>query len=147
MTVKEKDHDRTNMVHFVPKISASTDSDGSMAQATRWIKECSESHEECKAAFPKTIFVPKRLVEISGAAEDQLRICLRERKTLPSEVCYATLSHCWGSTMPFMLKRESLSTCLKSISLSDISKVFKDAITFAWRMNIRYIWIDSLCKI
>ena len=118
-----------------------------MAQAAKWFKECSENHEGCKAAFPKTIFVPTRLIEISGSDEISLSICLRERKTLPPEVCYATLSHCWGSTMPFMLKLEKLDSCLKSIPLSGLSKVFRDAISFAWRLNIQYLWIDSLCNL
>lgn len=135
------------MVHFEPEISSSTDSEESMAQAARWFKECSENHEGCKAAFPKTSFVPTRLVEISGSDENSLSICLKERKTLPPEVCYATLSHCWGSTMPFMLKLERLDSCFSYIPLNELSRVFRDAIKFAWRLCIQYLWIDSLCNI
>ncbi|KAF1352801.1 HET-domain-containing protein, partial [Lizonia empirigonia] len=60
---------------------------------------------------------------------------------------YATLSHCWGSTMPFKLSCGNFVSCLTDVPLTRLSKVFQDAIKFAWRMDILYIWIDSLCII
>ena len=133
------------MVYFESKISPSTDSDSSLAQVGKWFKTCCEEHEECKPET-STSFVPSRLLEISGSDESTLRIRLRERPTLPVEIRYSTLSHCWGSVMPFKLKHELLKSCLNGISLDEISRVFRDAIRVAWRLGIQYIWIDSLCR-
>ncbi len=132
------------MVYFESKISPATDSESSMAQVAKWFKTCCEEHESCKPET-STSFVPSRLLEISGSDESTMKIRLRERPILPVEVRYATLSHCWGSVMPFKLKHELLKSCLNGISLDEISRVFRDAIRVAWRLGIQYIWIDSLC--
>jgi hypothetical protein len=139
--------DHPPMVDFRSELSLSTDSNESMTQAAEWFQTCSENHDLCKVGFPKTSFVPTRLIEIWGSDMDSLKIRLKRRESLPPEICYASLSHCWGSTMPFMLKLETLDSCLQSIQLTGLSKVFRDTIKFAWRVNLRYVWIDSLCKI
>lgn len=133
------------MVSFQSEISSSTDSEESTAQAVKWFEDCSKNHECCKAAFPKTNFVPSRLVEISNPEENCFSVRLRERCNLPADICYATLSHCWGSQMPFKLELDNQESCLISISLSKLSRVFIDAIKVAWRLGIQYLWIDSLC--
>ncbi len=116
-----------------------------MAQVAKWFEACCGEHERCKPAPSPTPFVPSRLVEISGSDERTMRIRLRERRTSPPEVRYATLSHCWGSVMPFKLEHQRLKSCLNGIPLDEISRVFRDAIRVAWRLKIEYIWIDSLC--
>ncbi|KAL7755761.1 hypothetical protein ACKLNR_014288 [Fusarium oxysporum f. sp. zingiberi] len=140
------DSDHPPMVYFESKISPSTASESSMAQVVKWFETCCEEHE-CKPLTSSTPFVPSRLLEISGSDEGTMRIRLRERQALPVDIRYATLSHCWGSIMPFKLKHELLESCLNGISLDEISRVFRDAIRVAWRLKIRYIWIDSLCII
>ncbi|KAL2136225.1 hypothetical protein VTI74DRAFT_4855 [Chaetomium olivicolor] len=144
---RDTDGDHPPMVYFESKIGPSTDSESSMAQVAKWFETCCEKHERCKPETAPTPFVPSRLLEISGSDERTMRIRLRERPTLPVEVRYATLSHCWGSVMPFKLKHELVKSCLNGISLDEISRVFRDAIRVAWRLKIQYIWIDSLCII
>lgn len=147
LTVVEKDHNDTKMVHFEPKVPLSTDSEKSLAQAAMWFKDCSEGHEECKAASPTAGFVPARLIEILGSDIDSLGVRLRETKDLPAQVGYATLSHCWGKKpMPFMLTLDRVDLYKGYIPLNELSQSFRDAIEVAWRLSIPYIWIDSLCE-
>lgn len=56
------------------------------------------------------------------------------------------LSHCWGpgQRVPKTLK-STLEDHRKQISVTSLTKTFKDAIQITRRLNIRYLWIDSLC--
>lgn len=134
------------MVHYETGLSKSTNSEETLRVAESWFHNCLEKHDECKAVFQKSSFVPKRLVEIKGYENGELQVRLRVFRPGRSEVSYATLSHCWCSYMPFKLTRANLKSCMKSIPMQDVSKVFQDAIQLAFRWNIRFMWIDSLCK-
>jgi len=134
------------MIHFKPTLSSSTESKESMLQATNWFKDCCEKHQECSAAIPKSNFVPSRLIEIRGPDATDLSIRLRDKLSLPKQVSYATLSHCWGHSMPFKLTIENLEACTASLPIHRITKVFQDALRFAYQSGIQYIWIDSLCR-
>lgn len=91
-----------------------------------------EEHRGCSAALPKSKFLPTRLIEIDGSDAADLCIRLRDANGLGSAVSYATLSHRWGSSMPFKLTRSNLDSFMKSMPLREISKVFQDAICFAY---------------
>lgn len=117
-----------------------------MAQATRWLEACLEHHEECKRVSPRSSFVPTRLVEILNVGDKNVSIRLRQKTSIPADIRYATLSHRWNSQMPFVLTTNKLKSCLQSIPDEKISRVFSDAVKVAWRLDIRYVWIDSLCK-
>ncbi|KAH7348953.1 heterokaryon incompatibility protein-domain-containing protein [Rhexocercosporidium sp. MPI-PUGE-AT-0058] len=135
------------MIHYEPILPSSTKSKESIVRADKWLKECLEKHEGCKSAFPKSTFVPSRLIEIRGPDINNPGIRLQEKSSLPSTVSYATLSHCWGSSMPFKLTLQNLDECKGNIPLRSLTKVFQDAIGFALHSGILYIWIDSLCII
>lgn len=139
--------DHPPMVHFESEIGPSTDSERSMAQVAEWFTTCCKEHTICKPESSQPPFVPSRLVEILGSSESTLSIRLRERSTLPLGAQYATLSHCWGSVMPFKLKSDLVKSCLEGIPMNQISRVFRDAILVAWRLGIQLIWIDSLCTV
>jgi hypothetical protein len=134
------------MVHFETGLSNSTCSEGTLGLAKRWLENCMETHDECQAAFRDSQFVPTRLIEIKGSYDNEPQIRLRKGKALRFGATYATLSHCWGSYMPFKLTCANLKSCMTSMPIQDISQVFQDAIRLAFRWNIRFIWIDSLCK-
>ena len=96
--------------------------------------------------FRRPMFTPTRLNEIIGESNDCYKIRSRNGRSLEAPVKYASLSHCWGRSMPFKLINENLISCMQEIPLEKLSKVFKDAIGVASRCNISYIWIDSICK-
>jgi hypothetical protein len=92
------------------------------------------------------MFVPSRLIEIRGMTEDHLKLRLREMGQIAKDIRYTTLSHCWGRTIPFELLSSNKDALMTKIPLPDLSRVSQDAIFVSWRLNIRYTWIDSLCK-
>ena len=135
------------MVPYSTDIAPSTDSVESTSLVSKWLNRCSEKHSDCKKAFSETSFVPSRLIEIRGTTEGDLKARLREKGQISNETCYTTLSHCWGTTVPFRLLSSNKKALLTDVPLSALSKVFKDAILLTWRLNIRYVWIDSLCEL
>jgi hypothetical protein len=63
---------------------------------------------------------------------------------------YVALSHCWGtSKVPISCKttRGNILNHQKQILTSNLPSTFQDAVYIARKLNIRYLWIDSLCII
>jgi hypothetical protein len=60
---------------------------------------------------------------------------------------YIALSHCWGRSQPFTTMKETLEARRNGFSTQDVPATFRDAIMVARLLNIRYLWIDSLCII
>ncbi|KAH7310900.1 heterokaryon incompatibility protein-domain-containing protein [Stachybotrys elegans] len=58
---------------------------------------------------------------------------------------YAALSHCWGKGKPLLLTGTSLGKLRQAIPTIDLPPLFLDAIMLARRLQIPYLWIDSLC--
>jgi hypothetical protein len=135
------------MSPYTLDIAASTDSLHSTDILRKWLHECTETHSNCREMFPRASFVPSRLIEIRGHSEAKLEIRLCEGEYGLCHTPYTTLSHCWGSTVLFKLLISNRDALLNKISLSDLPKVFQDAIILTWRLQFRHIWIDSLCKL
>ncbi|KAF2688490.1 HET-domain-containing protein, partial [Lentithecium fluviatile CBS 122367] len=60
---------------------------------------------------------------------------------------YACLSHSWGGHQPLQTTTATLEERKKGIQWKDLPRTFQDAVSFTRRLNLRYIWIDSLCII
>ncbi|UPK96639.1 hypothetical protein LCI18_007574 [Fusarium solani-melongenae] len=96
-------------------------------------------HELCFQQNPE---LPARLVQILDGESLQLY------ETQPEERgTYIALSHCWGprDKLPIRTTKQTIQQFSESISWSDLSKVFQDAVWLSKLLGIGYIWIDSLC--
>ncbi|KAJ8133364.1 hypothetical protein O1611_g265 [Lasiodiplodia mahajangana] len=120
---------------------------GSLEQFTllkEWIKLCDETHENCRGESDNAPTMPTRLIELGNP----LRI-VESASIEPSR--FVALSHCWGNLgaagKRFCTQTESISTFMHSIDLADLPRTFRDAITVARGIGVRYLWIDSLCII
>jgi hypothetical protein len=60
---------------------------------------------------------------------------------------YATLSHCWGKVQVIQTTIQNLKERTKGIDWDLLPKTFQDAITIVRALNVRFLWIDSLCII
>jgi hypothetical protein len=105
--------------------------------------------------MPNADQLPTRLVDV-GCAEDQYRVRLIETSTEapairdanPSRARYVALSHCWGASRPACLTTAAtLETNKTQIAWELLSKTFQDAIMLTRELDVRYIWIDSICII
>ncbi|KAF2428863.1 HET-domain-containing protein, partial [Tothia fuscella] len=59
---------------------------------------------------------------------------------------YVCLSHCWGSGQSIpVTKKSNYADQLGGIAWETLPQTFQDAVVFARKLQIRYMWIDSLC--
>lgn len=87
---------------------------------------------------------PTRLVE--WTSNDTFRIIRSDSISQPSQG-YITLSHRWGSTDLIKLTTDNLSALERGLPVTILPKTFREALIAAQRLNIRHVWIDSLCII
>ncbi|KAE8447323.1 hypothetical protein EG329_010881 [Mollisiaceae sp. DMI_Dod_QoI] len=103
-----------------------------------WLSSCSVGHDRCKQTPGFTS--PTRLLDIRGP---QLRLISPRENNLR----YTILSHCWGGNIPLVTTASTIELFHRRIDWSAAPATFKDAITTSRKLDIRYLWIDSLCII
>lgn len=60
---------------------------------------------------------------------------------------YIALSHCWGTGRMFKTTIASKKQRMRNIRLTELPRTFRHAITVTRKLDVRYLWIDSLCII
>ncbi|RFU33841.1 hypothetical protein B7463_g2522, partial [Scytalidium lignicola] len=130
---------------FGPDLKAKEYSD----YVREWLKECILNHPQCRQTVsgaeirdPYSVPLPTRCLEILNNEE----IILRE--TAGQCGTYVTLTHRWNaSTERFKTKMINYKQRLAGKLLDSMPKVFKDAIHVARELDVKYVWIDSICII
>ena len=132
---------------WLPPSSLGTKSLEVFNKLTHWLTTCISSHTGCTKPNVQTNLLPVRMLEIDlDGCEPLERIRLR-CDVWPT--IYATLSHCWGPdlrTIPRLLQK-NLADRVQEIMLDTLPRTFTDAVLCAYRLGIRYLWIDCLCII
>ncbi|KAI3329590.1 hypothetical protein F4824DRAFT_383811 [Ustulina deusta] len=119
-----------------------------------WLQDCDDDHKGCK--YPKPATLPTRLIDVGTTLSPRLRLLETGEEALDGQR-YIALSHPWGdqekhpafSTLrkdPSGQGRE-LAEFKKAIPSDQLPATFRDAVTTTRALNIRYLWIDSLCII
>lgn len=128
--------------------SIDTGSEESLRWARSHIEECCNSHT-CHAFRSVEGRLPTRLVYIPKDAETSGVRLIRDHVRLPPGARYAALSHCWGKVIPSCLTTASNIDryATEGIPWTEIPRTFRDAMLYARRLDLEYIWIDSMCII
>jgi hypothetical protein len=112
---------------------------------------CLEEHQPiCPTyRFGSNEFLPTRLIDLEDL--ERLKLIVTA-DTIIQDRRYVPLSHCWGT--PESAEREAITTTsenlarrLEGFGLSTLPARYIEAILICSAMNVRYIWIDSLCII
>ncbi|KAI0193495.1 HET-domain-containing protein [Astrocystis sublimbata] len=108
--------------------------------ARGWLNTCQNEHTTC----PKTHTpgLPTRVIDVGDKNRD---IKLRLVTTRGRNGRYVALSHCWGGKVTPLLVTDNIDHFENNIVFEDLPLNFQDAISITRELNIRYIWIDSLC--
>ena len=108
-----------------------------------WINLCVEGHPSCPRA--QTSFRPSRLIDVGTDGHPTVRLC--ERTEVAADAKYTTLSYCWGTAPCFMLKEANVGEMKNSFFYDILPKTIQDAIIVTRDLDIKYLWVDSLCII
>ncbi|KAF7920703.1 hypothetical protein EAE99_007997 [Botrytis elliptica] len=112
----------------------------------RWITDCDNQHSTCKLGRDTEARFPSRVIDVLG--EDGNSVILVEKVDIAENTGpYTTLSHCWGKSQFIQTRKRNFFRHKKGIPWKSLPKTFQDAITIVRTLDIRYIWIDSLCII
>ncbi|KAI1737684.1 heterokaryon incompatibility protein-domain-containing protein [Xylaria scruposa] len=113
-----------------------------------WLRVCDNDHDCWNG--PDS-FLPSRLLDVEGenAGVPSLRLHISRQGERGR---FLALSHCWGALEQRVKDRYCTYRCnvqskMKEISWHDLPKTFQDAVTVARGLDIRYLWIDSMCII
>jgi hypothetical protein len=99
---------------------------------------CITEHEQCR---PESTFLPKRVIDIS---KNRYRLVEPARGT---KGLYATLSYSWGDKGFAMATSGSYEALKQGFNGGTLPVAFRDAAAMAQSLDIRYLWIDTLCII
>jgi hypothetical protein len=139
-------------------IEDSAQSDRTLDFIRGCLKTCTEGPFAHTLCMRKTSIVPKRLIMLDwniseiGASDASRGIMW---KVVPGKDCgdYAALSHCWGKDPLPKLEKATPGTegnmkeRYEWSGASSLPKTFQDGMRVALRLDLEYIWIDSLCII
>jgi hypothetical protein len=110
-------------------------SEASFCLIKSWLELCNLQHRCYQGVGFKN---PTRLIDVSGEQP-----CLVN--TSNDQGPYIALSHCWGEIQPITTTTSSINTHVESVPFDTLPKMFQDAVHITRRLNIKYLWIDSLC--
>lgn len=85
--------------------------------------------------------LPSRVILIQGPQD--IKLCESNGET----ESYACLSHCWGKKHIIRTTASNLSLHKQQIKWGRLPLTFRHAVSFAYRLGLKYLWIDSLCII
>lgn len=87
--------------------------------------------------------MPTRIIDVGQSEIDEVRLCDHGG---PLEF-YIALSHCWGKHPLIRTLSKNIDEHRREIPMESLPPTFREVISFARRLGIRFLWIDSLCII
>jgi Heterokaryon incompatibility protein (HET) len=108
--------------------------------AGTWINQCRNNHPKCARNLQQ--WYPTRLLQIDRGVR---KVKLIISKIQVPNSAYVTLSHRWPKVMPVKLLSSNTAQFQSGIEISELPKIFQDAISITYHLGFHYLWIDSLC--
>lgn len=123
------------------------DSKEQLSLVNKWIHECLSTHTHCRLFEEDSLFLPTRLLDVGRPGSLGNMVYLVNSATDYTTGEYVTLSHRWSSKPHVKLIESTHDDFAGGIQLNILQQTFQDAIQVTRRLNVRYLWIDSLCII
>lgn len=118
----------------------------SLQIAKKWLNDCVTGHASCTPEPRSGRWYPSRLLDLDATTQDELTsLRLITTKSHNLEGYYFTLSHRWGQAKFLQLTRHNLEELHRAIPIAELPPTFRDAILVSRALQIRYLWVDSLC--
>jgi hypothetical protein len=109
--------------------------------ASRWLKNCVESHSSCRPPI-ELQKPPRRLIHVGNKTQNPFLV-----ETFPDlqRVEWLSLSYCWGGEPSIKLTNDTMNALKNGIPLANFDITIQDAVLVTRALGIPYIWIDALC--
>lgn len=123
-------------------------SDENVRMIQRWISDCITSHVPCRSSPLPTPWLPTRLLDVGSDVKNCLPRLVETKTLSASGIKFAALSHMWGdveAAPPLQAMKCNYYELTQGISIGRLPRNFADAVETCRRLEIGYIWIDSLC--
>ena len=137
--------DLEGCVDAFPDPGSRTDSQGCQRLVKTWVDQCITLHELCGPSLNSTSHIPGRLLDLSPGNKSGGYFAVVEGVSREEDCRYACLSHCWGGEQPLKLTKDTAGELANGLPVEDLPPTFRDAVTVCGWLDIRYLWIDSLC--
>ncbi|KAI1215161.1 HET-domain-containing protein [Annulohypoxylon truncatum] len=127
------------------QLPARTDSEETFTRIKKWLKECTTGHSMCECGVNGEL--PTRFLDLHEVESDGIARLIEVKEASVENGKYACLSHCWGGNLVknAMATKLSLDEMKQGILVETLPQTFRDAITATKKLDIRYLWIDSMC--
>ncbi|CAI6339481.1 unnamed protein product [Periconia digitata] len=111
-----------------------------------WLEDCRKNHTRCRRASKANVELAVRMLEVRPHKGTIALRLVSTRELDFSKTPYAVLSHCWGKpAITCITTQRNVERYYEKIELSTLAKTFREAVEITCGINIRYLWIDSLC--
>jgi hypothetical protein len=118
-----------------PDPNPNPDSPEAWQKIEKWMQNCSH-HGKCLPIQYRGL--PRRVIDVRSPVP---KLC----SNLEFEGKYTTLSYCWGGEQKLKLTTQNLSRYAIQLPLEDLPQTIQDSINITRKLEIQYLWIDSLC--
>ena len=105
-----------------------------LAKLTSWLEDCTLHH----TCAPPDAPLPTRVLDVGAKTSNLVRLYVSHQE--PAR--YIAFSHCWGSNSSNHVRttRETLKAHLSGFQLHDLPKSYREVISVAKNLGIRYVW-------
>ena len=112
-----------------------------LEEASQWIQECKTKHTNC--ALAEDPLLPMRVLDLQDPGSvDSLKLIECEAQQHGN---YVALSYVWGTLPCLRLLDHNRVTLMAGILMENLPRTIQDAVKVTRALNIRYLWVDSLC--
>ncbi|KAI4117073.1 MAG: hypothetical protein LQ345_002611 [Seirophora villosa] len=148
------DQNRSGQPRKIMLDAGSTGSHLTQILVAHWLEKCLKDedgqHVECNRA--KGSWLPTRLIDVEETSENgALRLVspVETPGAFEPDRRYITLSHCWGEwgskELPVLKIANERDRFDHGIHPEDLPPTFQHAVEVARWLEVRWLWIDSLC--
>ena len=110
----------------------------------RWLHVCCHKHGKRCRPLVQQSYIPTRPLDVKKSGEHNVYLLTKDTIDF-RDVQHATLRYCWADVVPLKLREASFEALTSGILASQFPRTFSDAVSVARHLDIRYLWIDSLC--
>ncbi|RMJ15781.1 hypothetical protein CDV36_004546 [Fusarium kuroshium] len=135
----------TNLNRLCRQINSSFDSAATFQLIQGWLRNCLDGHQQCYQRWKNAqeFQLPTRLVDTGQSGSKECRVVRTDSGSISG--AYLTLSHRWGQSPFLQLNSHTIGNLTTGIPIAELPATFRDTVSIAHQLGIRYLWIDSLC--